>query len=96
MVEATANQVAYFEKVFDVSSELSPYDQVWQWKELLGVVALIAALVAVVPAAQLLLQSAWFNGLVAEIPEPLPAPQGRGRVVFWSVFTVGALVACFR
>jgi hypothetical protein len=95
MAEATANQIEYFEKVFDFESGLSPYDQIWQWKELLGVISLIAALVSIVPMGQLLLRTAWFEALVSDVPDPLPAPQGKGRVLFWTTFVVGAVVACF-
>jgi hypothetical protein len=79
--EATANQIVYFETVFDVDSTLSPYDQVWQWKEILGVVALIAALAS--------------RSLVHPVPKALPAPAGKGRVLFWATFTVAAVIACF-
>ena len=95
MAEAMANQISYFQHVFDVESDLSPYDQVWQWKELLGVISLIAALVSLVPAGQLLLRTRCFSGLVNEVPEPLPRPSGKGKLIFWSVFALGALVACF-
>ncbi|MDJ0909175.1 MAG: hypothetical protein QNI99_08265 [Woeseiaceae bacterium] len=95
MAEAMANQITYFEHVFDMESELDPYDQIWHWKELLGVIALIAALVSIVPAGQLLLRTRWFSDLVKPVPEPLPRPSGKGRVVFWSTFTIGALIACF-
>jgi hypothetical protein len=95
MAEAMANQIEYFEKVFDIDSGLSPYDQVWQWKELLGVIALIAGLVAVVPAGQLLLRTRWFRDIVTNVPEPLPPPTGSGRILFWTTFGVAALIACF-
>jgi len=95
IAEATANQIEYFERVFDFKSELSLYDQTWRWKELLGVIALIAALVSIVPMGQLWLKTESFQGLVHAVPKPLPAPTGRGRTLFWSTFTIGALIACF-
>ena len=95
MQEATANQIEYFEQVFDWSGELSSYDQVWQWKEFFGVVSLIAALVALVPMGQLLLRTTWFSGLVKTVPDPLPAPTGMGRLLFRGTFVLSALVACF-
>ncbi|MCO4811732.1 MAG: alpha/beta hydrolase [Gammaproteobacteria bacterium] len=95
MAEAIANQIEYFEHVFDMETGLDPYDQVWQWKELLGVVALIAALVSLIPAGKLLLQTHWFNELIHTVPDPLPKPAGRGRAIFWTMFVLGALIACF-
>ncbi|UCC27087.1 MAG: hypothetical protein JSU98_08250 [Gemmatimonadales bacterium] len=95
MVEATANQIAYFQRVFDHPSELSPRDQVWHWKELMGLIALVASLVALVPMGQLLLRVRVFQPLVHPVPAPLPAPSGNGKALFWGLFTLGALVACF-
>ena len=94
MAEAIANQISYFEKVFDVQSGLDPYDQVWQWREILGVIALIAALVAIIPMGHFLLQTAPFRQLVNTLPPPLPRPAGRGRIIFWTAFTIGAVIAC--
>jgi hypothetical protein len=94
MAEAIANQISYFEKVFDVQSGLDPYDQVWQWREILGVIALVAALVAIIPMGHFLLQTAPFRPLVNTLPPPLPRPAGRGRIVFWTTFAIGAVIAC--
>jgi hypothetical protein len=93
--EATANQIEYFETVFGVDSGLSPRDQIWYWKEVLGLIALAASLVALVPLGQILLRIPVFRPLVHSLPHPLPKPQGRGRTLFWGTFTLGALVACF-
>ena len=95
ITEATANQIEFFEHVFDLNSALSSDDQVWYWKELLGLIALIAALVAVVPMGQLLLETPYFKPLVHPIPPALPRPRGRARLIFWGMFLAGALIACF-
>ncbi len=95
MTEATANQIEYFEHVFDMDSGLSSYNQVWYWKELLSMVSLIAALVALVPLARLLLLVPVFRPLVHRLPTPLPPPRGMGRALFWLLFLLGALIACF-
>ena len=94
MAEAIANQIAYFERVFDVQSGLDPYDQVWQWREILGVIALIAALVATIPMGHFLLQTAPFRHLVDPVPPALPRPAGRSQFIFWTTFTIGAVIAC--
>jgi len=95
IIEATANQIEYFERVFDIKSDLSPEDQVWYWKELLGLISLVAALVAVVPMGRLLLRIPYFKPLVHPLPPAPNKPQGRGKLLFWSLFVVGALIACF-
>jgi hypothetical protein len=95
IIEATANQIEYFERVFDIDSGISNDDQVWYWKELLGLISLIAALVAVVPMGRLLLGIPYFAPLKHPIPPALPKPRGKGKILFWGMFVVGALIACF-
>jgi len=95
ITEATANQIEYFERVFELETGLSSDDQVWYWKELLGLVSLIAALVAVVPMGRLLLEIPYFRALVHPVPPALPRPSGKGRTLFWLMFVTGALIACF-
>jgi len=95
MVEATANQIEYFERVFRHESDLASTDQIWFWKELLGMVSMIAALVALIPLSRILLQTPYFQALVHPLPPALPRPRGKGAAVFWSVFAVSALIACF-
>jgi hypothetical protein len=93
--EATANQIEFFERVFDHDSGLSSDDQVWYWRELLGMISLVAAMVALVPLTRLLLQVPVFEHLVHPLPVALPAPRGKGKALFWSLFVLGALIACF-
>ena len=95
-VAATTNQIDYFIKVFGLAGALPGSDQVWYWKELLGLIALVAAFVAVVPFARLLLMGiSGFQSLVHPLPPALPRPQGGGKVLYWSLFVGGALIACF-
>jgi len=93
-VEATANQIAYFEKVFQLKSGLSSRNQVWYWRELLGLVSLVVALVALVPLAQIFLRAPVFQLLVHPVPAPQPPLKGRGRLVGLGLSAVGAVVAC--
>ncbi len=95
MVEATANQIEYFEKVFGLESDLASDDQVWYWKEILGLVSLVGALVMLVPLGRLLLETPFWRPLVNPLPPALPQPRGRGLALFWGLFALGALIACF-
>lgn len=92
---ATANQIAYFEHVLDHNSGLAPEEQVWYWKELLTLISSVAAMAAIVPFARLMLRIPIFQTLVHGVPAPLPRQEGKGRRIFWGVFVVSALVACF-
>ncbi len=93
-VEAIAHQIEFFEKVFGTTSGLSSRDQVWYWKELLGLVALVAALVALVPLARILLRTPFFRPLVRPLPSPMPQPDRRARLLSLGLSALGALVAC--
>ena len=95
MIEAMANQIEYFEHVFGLDSGLSSTDQVWFWKEFLSLVSLVCAVALLVPLGQALLRLPQFASLARPVPPPLPRPAGRGRMLFWSFFAIGALVACF-
>ena len=95
IVEATANQIEYFEKVFALDSDLASTDQIWYWKELFSLISLIAAVVLLVPLGRLLLTLPAFSPLVKPLPPALPRPQGKGRALFWTMFAIGALIACF-
>jgi hypothetical protein len=91
-----ANQVAFFQKVFGLESTLPAANQVWYWKEILSLCALISAFVAIVPLARLILvHVAYFHPLIREVPAAPPAPTGRARVIFWTLFLAGAIIACF-
>jgi hypothetical protein len=95
ITEATANQIEYFERVFDVNSDILSDDQVWYWKELLGLIALVTALISVIPMGRLLLEIPYFKPLMHTLPPALRKPQGKGKLLFWSMFVIGALIACF-
>ena len=92
--EATANQLAYFDKVFDSPIKLDPYDQIWQWKELLTLINMIVAFVMLVPLTKLLLGIKFFNSIVKPIPPALPQPKGHGKLIFWFLFLLSAGIAC--
>ena len=95
IVEATANQVEFFEMVFGLDSGLSGRDQVWQWKELFSLVALVASVLLLGPLAALLLRLRVFAAVVHPVPPAATRPSGSGRAWFWGTFAAGALIACF-
>ena len=91
---ATANQLIYFDKVFNSDVKLDPYDQIWQWKELFTLLSMITSLIMIIPLTRFLLKLNFFSELVKEVPKPLPIQNRKGKVIFWSIFIIGATVAC--
>ena len=91
---ATANQLIYFDRVFNSDVKLDPYDQIWQWKELFTLLSMITSLIMLIPLTRFLLKLNFFSELVKEVPKPLPVQNRKGKVVFWSIFIIGATVAC--
>jgi dienelactone hydrolase len=93
--EHVANMVNYFTTVFGLSPALPPTSQIWRAKEGFTLVALVGALMFLLPCASLLLRQPFFRDLVQPVPAPLPAPGKKGKVIFWTTFVVSAVVACF-
>jgi hypothetical protein len=95
-LNATTHQLDYFTKVFALQNTLPGEDQVWFWKELFSLCALLAAFVAIIPLTRLLLQQIpFFHSLVRAIPPAPPSPTGWARLTFWMLLITGALIACF-
>lgn len=91
--EATANQIAFFQRVFGLEATRPPHDQVWWWKEGATLVCLLAALLGIVPFAAFLLANVrWFQPLVHDVPPAAPA-SARGAV-WWLLLVAGAAIAC--
>ena len=92
---ATANQIDYFEKVFEMNSSISSSDQIWQWKELMTLMSMITAMIMLIPLSKTLLAFGFFKSLVKEVPKPLPRQNKNSKLIFWVIFFLGALIACF-
>ena len=92
--EATANQLSYFDRVFPSPIKLDPYDQIWHWKELFTLINMVAAFLLIIPLTKILLTTNYFSVLVKSVPPALPKQSPQGKIVFWSVFIIGASIAC--
>jgi hypothetical protein len=92
---ATANQIEYFEKVFDLESSISSSNQIWQWKELMTLISMITAMIMLLPLSRFFLSLNLFRSLVKEIPEAQPRQTHNSKIVFWAIFFLGAFIACF-
>ena len=92
--EATANQLSYFDYVFSEPTPLDNYDQIWQWKELFTLINMIVGFLLIIPLTRNLLQIKFFSSIVKPVPPALPKQSQQGKIVFWSVFVIGATIAC--
>ena len=79
---ATANQIEYFEKVFDLKTGIDSYNQIWQWKELMTLISMIIALIMIIPMSKVLLSLNIFKSLVVDIPKPLPIQSKNSKIIF--------------
>ena len=92
--EATSNQLDYFEIVFGAPNKIDTNNQIWHWKELLTLINMVLALVMLIPIAKLFLNLKIFRSINKEVPDALPRQSKKGRLIFWSVFFLSAVVAC--
>ena len=92
--EATRNQLDYFEKVFGAPNPINSNNQIWHWKEIFTLINMVLALIMLIPIARLFLDLRFFSSIKKEIPAPLDAPNGKGKIIFWSIFFISALIAC--
>ncbi|MCX5762578.1 MAG: alpha/beta hydrolase [Gemmatimonadetes bacterium] len=90
-----AHMVDFFTTVFGVSSAAPSVAQVWWIKELFTLMALVGGLLFLVPFAALLLKTSAFSALAKPVPAALPRPGTTGKILFWSLFALSALLACF-
>jgi hypothetical protein len=92
---ATANQIDFFVKVFNIKTDIDSKNQIWQLKELMTLISMIASIIMLLPLTRFFLSLSFFNSLIMEVPKPLPKQNNNSRIIFWTVFILGALIACF-
>jgi dienelactone hydrolase len=93
--EHIANLTGYFATVFNLKPSVPPSNQIWQAKELFTFLALVGALLSLLPVTALLLRLPLFSSLAQSAPQKLPAPGRTAKRVFWLLFVGSALLACF-
>ena len=92
--EATSNQLDYFEKVFGAPKYIDSVNQIWHWKEIFTLINMVLALIMLIPLTKLLLSFNFFSSISKNIPAPLNTPKRAGKIIFWSIFFISALIAC--
>ena len=88
-----ANQLMYFEQVFDLKNTLSNDNQIWYWKEICTSISFIVSLIMLIPLTQLMLNIPFFERIKKPIPNILPKPEGKGKILFWILFAISAFDA---
>jgi hypothetical protein len=90
-----ANLIDFFTRVFGLHPAISAANQIWPFKEFFTLMSLAGGFLFLFPCAHLLLRLPFFNPLVQPVPPALPAPRRTGKIIFWLMFAVSALIACF-
>jgi hypothetical protein len=89
------HMIDFFTTVFELKPALSSSSQTWMFKESFTLLSLVGSLLVLVPFTTFLLRrSAYFASLAQPVPPALPRLTRRGRLLFWSTFTISALLAC--
>ena len=55
---------------------------------------MVLALIMLIPIARFFLDLRFFSSIKKDIPAPLNVPNGKGKIIFWSIFFISALIAC--
>ena len=92
--EAMANQLYYFDEVFNSPIKKDSYDQMWQFKEFLTLLNIVVSFLLLIPLTKNLLKISFFSIIVKKVPEPLPVQNRKSKIIFWSLISFSALVAC--
>lgn len=92
--EAMANQLYYFDEVFNSPIKKDSYDQIWQFKEFLTLLNMVVSFLLLIPLTKNLLKISFFSMIVKKVPEPLPVQNRKSKIIFWSLISFSALVAC--
>nr|WP_276513595.1 alpha/beta fold hydrolase [Clostridium tetanomorphum] len=69
--KSAAYTVDFFQKAFQIDSSIKSDNQIWFLKEILNLIGLIAAFMAIVPIAVLLMEVPVFKGLKGTVPKPI-------------------------
>ena len=93
-ITATANQLSFFDKVFNSPIKLDPYDQIWFWKELLTLLNMILSFIMIIPISKFFLKMSFFKSIIKKIPTALPSQNIKSKKIFWLLFTISSGVAC--
>jgi dienelactone hydrolase len=93
--DSIGHMLEFFAAAFELKPSLPPSSQTWMFKELFTLVSLVGALLFLVPCARLLLELPVFAPLAHPVPPALPTITSTGRIIFWSLFALFSMLACY-
>jgi len=91
---AIGHAVDWFQQTLDGGNDLSPSKQIWYWKEIGTLLALLGLVLLLLAVGGILLETPWFAGLKCEPEMPKPA-MGWGRWAGAAVFILLPVLTLF-
>jgi pimeloyl-ACP methyl ester carboxylesterase len=91
---AIGDAVGWFQQTLQGGNNLPPSNQIWYWKEIGTLIALIGMIMLLFPAGELLLQTKFFSGLV-EMAAPSKGATGAGWWIAAALFIIIAPLLFF-
>ena len=91
---AIGDAIGWFQQTLQGGNTLPPSNQIWYWKEIGTLIALIGMIMLLFPAGELLLQTKFFSGLV-EMPAPSKGATGAGWWIAAALFIIIAPLLFF-
>ena len=80
-----AFSVEFFDRALDAPRDLTPNNQIWQWKALFNALGVVGFFLFVVSCTLALLDTAVFSDLKTDTEvAPWPAPEGKAKKHYWS------------
>jgi len=92
--EAIGNAIEWMQLTLTGGNDLAPSNQVWMWKEIATLVALIGMIVFMLPFGAWLLELPFFVAIVRPLPEAKPI-NGVGRYIACAITIVVPIVTYF-
>ncbi|OHE42513.1 MAG: hypothetical protein A2Y16_00025 [Tenericutes bacterium GWF2_57_13] len=93
--ESTAKMIEYFEIVFELDFSIASSHQTYLWKEVFQGLMLVGGFLFVFGFGGVLLRTRFFGSIKRPLPERSPRSTRFGAILFWTVLTASAVIACF-
>ena len=92
-VKSTQDVVEFFTHCFDVSTTISASNQLFMFKEICNLIAMVGLFMLLVPFGGLLLSVPCFASLRGEMAPARPALDNKGKKKFWFGWALGGAVS---